>query len=139
MAARMATSPAKGRRRARAAAAIFLARRTQPEGALAQRVEAALTPLALAELRQSIDVPFAVDAPEFRAPFEGTLEQGTILFAGERLVTVRLAGPRNVSLPWPASGVVKGEVVRIGFSASGAPRIVERSRADGGTTRIEFG
>jgi hypothetical protein len=122
----------------RTAAALLLGRRARPTGDLAARVEAALAPGALAALGRAVEVPFDLSAPVLTAPFAGPLGQATVLFVGAKLVTVRVAGPRNVNLPWPGSGLTKGEVLEVGLSPHGAPRVAVRARPDGTKETITF-
>jgi hypothetical protein len=122
----------------RLAAAAFLARRCGPTGALAARVEAALPPSAAVELARALALPADIVVSPPRAPPPAELVAATVVFAGPRLVVAQLAEGRNITIPWPQSGLLPGEQIRVGLSPHGEPRVVEHSRADGAIERFEL-
>ena len=120
---------------ARAAAAAFLARHGELTPALRERIDAALSPsmpAALAKLTARLWVP-TIQRPVV-AP---KLHDAEVVFAGEKLVLVR-AGSRSVTLPWQNAPVQKGDVIQVGISAHGQPKLALMTQPDGRVTVIDF-
>lgn len=120
---------------ARAAAAAFLARHGDLNPSLRERIDAALSPsmpAALAKLVARLWVP-TIQRPVV-AP---KLHDAEVVFAGEKLVLVR-AGSRSVTLPWQNAPVQKGDVIQVGISAHGQPKLALMTQPDGRVTVIDF-
>lgn len=120
---------------ARAAAAAFLARHGELTPSLRERIDAALSPsmpAALAKLTARLWVP-TIQRPVV-AP---KLHDAEVVFAGEKLVLVR-AGSRSVTLPWQNAPVQKGDVIQVGISAHGQPKLALMTQPDGRVTVIDF-
>jgi len=119
----------------RGAAAAFLARHGELTPALRERIDAALSPsmpAALAKLVTRLWTPTIqrpVVAPKLHA--------AEVVFAGEKLVLVR-AGSRSVTLPWQNAPVQKGDVIQVGISAHGQPKLALMTEPDGRVTIIDF-
>ena len=119
----------------RAAAAAFLARFGDRSPALRERIDAALPPSAPAALAREVSRLWTprIDRPVV-AP---KLLDAEVLFAGEKLVLVR-AGDHSVTLPWRQSNVQRGDVIQVGITAHGKPKLVVISEPDGGVRVIDF-
>ncbi len=119
----------------RAAAAAFLARFGDRTPALRERIDAALPPSAPAALARQVSrlwIP-RIDRPVV-AP---KLLDAEVLFAGEKLVLVR-AGDHSVTLPWKQSKVQRGDVIQVGITAHGQPKLVVVNEPNGGVRVIDF-
>lgn len=120
---------------ARMTAAAFLARHGDQTPALRERIDAALPPSAPAALTNFVGqlwVP-TVDRPVV-AP---KMVDAEVVFAGEKLVLVR-AGTRSVTLPWEGASVQRGDVIQLGITAHGKPKLVVMTEPDGRVTVIDF-
>ena len=60
-----------------------------------------------------------------------------VVFAGEKLVLVR-AGSRSVTIPWRDAPLQRGDVLQVGISAHGQPKLVVMTAPDGRVTVIDF-
>lgn len=119
----------------RGAAAAFLARHGEPTPSLRERIDAALTPAmpaALGNLVARLWVP-TIERPVV-AP---KLCAAEVVFAGEKLVLVR-AGSRSVTIPWRDAPLQRGDVLQVGISAHGQPKLVVMTAPDGRVTVIDF-
>lgn len=119
----------------RAAAAAFLMRFGDRSPALREQIDASLppsAPAALAKLVENLWVP-KIDRPVV-AP---KLFDAEVVFAGEKLVLVR-AGVRSVTLPWLRSNLVKGDVIQVGITAHGQPKLAVINEPGGGVRVIDF-
>jgi len=119
----------------RAAAAAYLARVGDGSPALRERIDAALppsAPAALANLVEDLWHP-AVHRPVV-AP---KLLSAEVVFVGEKLVQVR-AGERRVTLPLPSSHLQRGDVIQVGITAHGQPKLALLSEPDGGIRVVDF-
>jgi hypothetical protein len=65
------------------------------------------------------------------------LYNAEVVFAGARLVLVR-AGEKSVTLPWVDAPVGRGDVIRIGITAHGQPKLALITEADGSVTVVDF-
>ncbi|CAN5689216.1 hypothetical protein BH11MYX3_BH11MYX3_36900 [soil metagenome] len=120
---------------ARAAAAAFLARHGELTPALAERIDAALSPAMPAALANLVT---RLWVPEIQRPVVAPkLHAAEVVFAGEKLVLVR-AGTRSVTLPWQNAPLRKGDVIQVGISAHGQPKLVLMTEPDGRVTVIDF-
>jgi len=119
----------------RAAAAAFLARFGDRSPALRERIDAALPPSAPAALARQVSRLWTprIDRPVV-AP---KLLDAEVLFAGEKLVLVR-AGDHSVTLPWRQSKVQRGDVIQVGITAHGQPKLVVVNEPGGGVRVIDF-
>jgi len=121
---------------ARAAAAAFLSlEASELTVALRERIDAALTPAmpaALANLVTRLWVPTIA-----RPVVAPKLHDAEVVFAGERLVLVR-AGSRSVTLPWHNAPVHKGDVIQVGITAHGQPKLALINEPDGRVKIIDF-
>lgn len=120
---------------ARMCAAAFLARYGDRTPALRERIDAALPPSAPAALANFVGQLWSptVDRPVV-AP---KLCDAEVVFAGEKLVLVK-AGGKSVTLPWQGSGVHKGDVLQVGITAHGQPKLVLMTDPEGRVTVIDF-
>jgi hypothetical protein len=120
---------------ARMCAAAFLARFGDDTPHLRTRVDAALPPSAPAALRVFVGklwtptVARPVVAPK--------LFEAEVVFAGEKLVLVR-AGDRSVTLPWCGANVGRGDVIKVGITAHGQPKLAVVTAPDGSVRVIDF-
>lgn len=115
-------------------AAILLARRGALDPALTRTIEATLAPRVVA-LHSDVISAFGLEVPRVRAPFDGQLHDGRVVFASKALVLVRTAD-RDVTFRIPDTGAVRDEAVRVGWSAHGEPRVLERRGPDGAVLRF---
>ena len=119
----------------RAAAAAFLARFGDGSPALRERIDAALPPSAPAALANLVT---RLWSPQIERPVVAPkLHDAEVVFAGERLVLVR-AGAHSVTLPWQAAPVQRGDVIQVGITAHGQPKLVVVNEPDGGVRVIDF-
>ena len=120
---------------ARMAAAAFLARYGERTPELRTRIDAALPPLAPAALRRFVGKLWTptIDRPVV-AP---RLYDAEVVFAGEKLVLVR-AGNRSVTLPWRNSNVGKGDIIKVGITAHGQPKLAVVTDDEGCVRVIDF-
>ncbi|MGE0395800.1 MAG: hypothetical protein AB7T06_03655 [Kofleriaceae bacterium] len=119
----------------RAAGAAFLVRFGDDSTSLRERIDAALppsAPAALANLVTRLWVP-RIERPVV-AP---RMVAAEVLFAGERLVLVR-AGAHSVTLPWRDAGVRKGDVLQVGITVHGQPKLVVFTEPTGTVRVIDF-
>ena len=65
------------------------------------------------------------------------LVDAEVVFAGEKLVLVR-AGDRTVTIPWTAAHVVRGDILQVGVTAHGQPKLVVLTEPDGHVRVIDF-
>jgi hypothetical protein len=120
---------------ARMCAAAFLARFGDQTPALRTRIDAALPPSAPAALRVFVGKLWT---PTVTRPVVAPrLCDAEVVFAGEKLVLVR-AGERSVTLPWPDAPVGRGDLIRIGISAHGQPKLALVTEPDGSVTIVDF-
>ena len=120
---------------ARMAAAAFLARFGELTPSLATRIDGALPPSAPAALAKLVgDLWQPVVSRPAVAP---KLHDAEVVFAGEKLVLVR-AGNRSVTLPWPDSNVGRGDVIKVGITAHGQPKLAVITAEDGSVRIIDF-
>jgi len=120
---------------ARMCAAAFLARFGEKTPAMRTRVDAALPPSAPAALRAFVGKLWT---PTVKRPVVAPkLYDAEVVFAGENLVLVR-AGTKSVTLPWVGAPVGKGDVIRVGITAHGQPKLVLITEPDGSVTVVDF-
>lgn len=123
---------------ARGAAAAFLAgapHTAELTPALRERIDAALTlamPATLANLVTRLWVPTIV-----RPVVAPKLHEAEVVFAGEKLVLVK-AGGHTVTLPWVNAPVVKGQMLRVGITTHGKPKLALLTDVDGVVTIVDF-
>jgi hypothetical protein len=60
-----------------------------------------------------------------------------VVFAGAKLVLVRTT-ERSVTLPWPDAPVGRGDVIQIGITAHGQPKLAVITTPDGTVRVIDF-
>ena len=120
---------------ARMSAAAFLSRYGDRTPELRTRIDAALPPFAPAALRAFVGKLWTptVDRPVV-AP---KLYDAEVVFAGEKLVLVR-AGNRSVTLPWRGSNVGKGDIIKVGITAHGQPKLAVVTDDEGRVRVIDF-
>jgi hypothetical protein len=119
----------------RMAAAAFLARFGPATPEMRTRVDAALPPSAVAALRLFVGKLWT---PTIVRPVVAPkLYDAEVVFAGEKLVLVR-AGDRSVTLPWSDANVGRGDVIQIGVTAHGQPKLAVITDADGSVRVIDF-
>ena len=119
----------------RMCAAAFLARFGAQTPAMRTRVDAALPPSAPAALRVFVGKLWT---PTVQRPVVAPkLYDAEVVFAGEKLVLVR-AGNRSVTLPWPGSNVGRGDVIKVGITAHGQPKLAVVTEDDGSVRVIDF-
>jgi hypothetical protein len=115
--------------------AAFLARFGEPTPAMHTLVDAALPPSAPAALRAFVGklwtptVARPVVAPK--------LCDAEVVFAGAKLVLVR-THDRSVTLPWSDAPVGRGDVIQIGITAHGQPKLAVITTPDGTVRVIDF-
>jgi hypothetical protein len=119
----------------RMAAAAFLTRFGERTPDLESRIDAALPPWALVALANLVGRLWQVKV--VRPIVAPKLHTGEVTYAGEKWVIVRAAG-RNVTLPWVGSSVRRGDVVQIGLTAHGQPKLVVKTDADGTVHVVDF-
>ena len=112
-----------------AGAAALLLRHGRVAGAILDAVERALPP----DVAGPLGIRLA-DFVDVTSGFDGPITEGTVLFAGPSMVSVKVPG-RALTLKWPSSGLTKGASVGIGLSPNGEPRVVETREPDGGIRR----
>ncbi|MBL9016187.1 MAG: hypothetical protein JNL83_18510 [Myxococcales bacterium] len=121
---------------ARGAAAAFLAHHASAlTPALRERIDAALTPAmpaTLANLVTRLWEPTIV-----RPVVAPKLHEAEVVFAGEKLVLVK-AGARTVTLPWVNAPVAKGDVLKVGITTHGKPKLALLTDTDGRVTIVDF-
>lgn len=120
---------------ARMCAAAFLARFGEQTPALRTRIDAALPPSAPAALRAFVGKLWTPTV--MRPVVAPKLYNAEVVFAGARLVLVR-AGEKSVTLPWVDAPVGRGDVIRIGITAHGQPKLALITEADGSVTVVDF-
>lgn len=119
----------------RAAGAAFLMRFGDDCTSLRERIDAALPPSAPAQLANLVD---RLWVPRIERPVVAPrMISAEVLFAGERLVLVR-AGDRSVTLPWEHAGVTKGDVLQVGITVHGQPKLVVFTEPSGAVRVIDF-
>ena len=119
----------------RGCAAAFLARHGELSPALRERIDAALPPSMPAALAKLVT---RLWSPTIERPVVAPkLLAAEVVFAGEKLVLVR-AGSRTVTLPWHNAPLAKGDVIQVGVSAHGQPKLVVMTEPDGRVTVIDF-
>jgi hypothetical protein len=119
----------------RMAAAAFLSRygdRTPGQRTLINAALPPSAPAALANLVGKLWMP-TVDRPVV-AP---QLHDAEVVFAGEKLVLVRTQS-RTVTLPWAGAPVQRGDIVKVGITVHGEPRLVLVTEPDGRVQLIDF-
>ncbi len=105
----------------RAAGAAFLMRFGDDCTSLRERIDAALPPSAPAQLANLVT---RLWVPRIERPVVAPrMVDAEVVFAGERLVLVR-TGDRTVTIPWPKAGVHKGQVLQLGITVHGQPKII---------------
>jgi hypothetical protein len=120
---------------ARMAAAAFLARFGDQTPALRTQLDRALPPSAPALLRVFVGKLWT---PTVRRPVVAPkLYDAEVVFAGAKLVLVR-AGERSVTLPWADAPVGRGDVIRVGITAHGQPKLALITEDDGSVTVVDF-
>jgi hypothetical protein len=120
---------------ARMCAAAFLARFGEQTPHMRTRVDAALPPSAPAALRVFVGKLWT---PTVQRPVVAPkLYDAEVVFAGEKLVLVR-AGNRSVTLPWPGSNVGRGDVIKVGITVHGQPKLAVVTEDDGSVRIIDF-
>jgi hypothetical protein len=120
---------------ARMCAAAFLARFGEDTPDMRTRVDAALPPSAPAALRAFVGKLWT---PHIARPkVAPKLYEAEVVFAGEKLVLVR-AGNRSVTLPWPGANVDRGDVIKVGITAHGQPKLAVVTEPDGSVRVIDF-
>jgi hypothetical protein len=119
----------------RMCAAAFLSRYGERTPELRTRIDAALPPSAPAALERFVEKLWrpTVDRPVV-AP---KLFDAEVVFAGEKLVLVR-AGARSVTLPWVGAPLQRGDLIKIGITAHGQPKLAVVTGADGSVRVIDF-
>jgi hypothetical protein len=119
----------------RMCAAAFLARYGDRVPELRTRIDAALPPSAPAALERFVGRLWrpTVDRP-IVAP---KMYDAEVVFAGEKLVLVR-AGSRSVTLPWPGAELQRGDVIKVGITAHGQPKLAVVTSPDGSVRVIDF-
>lgn len=119
----------------RAAGAAFLMRFGDDCTSLRERIDAALPPSAPAQLANLVT---RLWVPRIERPVVAPrMVDAEVLFAGERLVLVR-AGARSVTLPWSEAGVRKGDVLQVGITVHGQPKLVVFTEPTGAVRVIDF-
>jgi hypothetical protein len=119
----------------RAAGAAFLMRFGEDCTSLRERIDAALPPAAPAQLANLVT---RLWVPRIERPIVAPrMFPAEVLFAGERLVLVR-AGVRSVTLPWPDAHVQKGDVLQVGITVHGQPKLVVFTEPTGVVRVIDF-
>jgi hypothetical protein len=120
---------------ARMCAAAFLARFGEDTPDMRTRVDAALPPSAPAALRAFVGKLWTptISRPKV-AP---KLYEAEVVFAGEKLVLVR-AGNRSVTLPWHDAPVGRGDLIKVGITAHGQPKLAVVTEPDGSVRIIDF-
>ncbi|MEO8554084.1 MAG: hypothetical protein ABI678_29115, partial [Kofleriaceae bacterium] len=117
------------------AAAAFLSRFGDQTPALRTRLDRALPPSAPAALRVFVGKLWT---PTVRPPLVAPkLYDAEVVFAGAKLVLVR-AGQRSVTLPWADAPVGRGDVIRVGITAHGQPKLALITEDDGSVTVVDF-
>ncbi|HET9991576.1 MAG TPA: hypothetical protein VFQ65_23765 [Kofleriaceae bacterium] len=120
---------------ARMCAAAFLARFGEKTPSMRTRIDAALPPSAPAALRAFVGKLWT---PTVKRPVVAPkLYDAEVVFAGENLVLVR-AGTKSVTLPWAGAPVGRGDVIRVGITAHGQPKLALITEPDGSVTVVDF-
>jgi len=120
---------------ARMCAASFLAHFGDQTPSLRTRVDLALPPSAPAALRAFVGKLWT---PTIKRPVVAPkLYNAEVVFAGEKLVLVR-AGQKSVTLPWAGAPVGRGDVIRVGITAHGQPKLALITEPDGSVTVVDF-
>lgn len=120
---------------ARMSAAAFLAVFGEQTPALRTRIDAALPPSAPAALRAFVGKLWT---PTVKRPIVAPkLYNAEVVFAGEKLVLVR-AGQKSVTLPWADAPVGRGDMIRVGITAHGQPKLALITEPDGSVTVVDF-
>ncbi|MEO6776224.1 MAG: hypothetical protein ABI467_24945 [Kofleriaceae bacterium] len=120
---------------ARMCAAAFLAQFGEQTPALRTRIDAALPPSAPAALRAFVGKLWL---PTVKRPVVAPkLYAAEVVFAGAKLVLVR-AGTKSVTLPWADAPVGRGDVIRVGITAHGQPKLALITEPDGSVTVVDF-
>jgi len=120
---------------ARMSAAAFLSVFGEQTPALRTRIDAALPPSAPAALRAFVGKLWT---PTVKRPVVAPkLYNAEVVFAGEKLVLVR-AGEKSVTLPWADAPVGRGDVIRVGITAHGQPKLALITEPDGSVTVVDF-
>jgi hypothetical protein len=102
---------------------------------LRERIDAALPPSAPAALATFVGKLWI---PRIERPVVAPkLLDAEVVFAGEKLVLVR-AGARTVTLRWPDAQLSKGDVIQVGITAHGQPKLVVLTEPDGHVRVIDF-
>ena len=119
----------------RAAGAAFLMRFGDDCTSLRERIDAALPPSAPAQLANLVT---RLWVPRIERPVVAPrMVEAEVVFAGERLVLVR-AGARSVTLPWPNANVSRGQVLQVGITVHGQPKLVVFTEPTGAVRVIDF-
>lgn len=120
---------------ARMCAAAFLSRYGARTPELDTRIDAALPPSAPAALRSYAGKLWTptIDRPAV-AP---RMVDAEVVFAGDKLVLVR-TGDKTVTLPWPDSGVHRGDKLTVAVTAHGQPKLAVITDARGSVRVIDF-
>lgn len=119
----------------RAAAAAYLARFGDGSPAGRARIDAALPPSAPAALANLVEDLWQ---PSVHRPVVAPrMLSAEVVFVGEKLVQVR-AGERRVTLPLPSSQLQRGDVIQVGITAHGQPKLALLSEPDGGIRVVDF-
>ncbi|MDB4959423.1 MAG: hypothetical protein JWO36_6992 [Myxococcales bacterium] len=119
----------------RMCAAAFLSRYGDRAPELRTRIDAALPPSAPAALERFVEKLWrpTVDRPVV-AP---KLYEAEVVFAGEKLVLVR-AGERSVTLPWVGAPLQRGDLIKVGITVHGQPKLAVITGSDGSVRVIDF-
>ncbi len=119
----------------RAAGAAFLMRFGDDCTSLRERIDAALPPSAPAQLANLVT---RLWVPRIERPVVAPrMVEAEVLFAGEKLVLVR-AGAHSVTLPWRGADVQKGDVLQVGITVHGQPKLVVFTEPTGAVRVIDF-
>jgi hypothetical protein len=104
---------------ARMAAAAFLARYGDPTPELTARIDRELPASAAATLASYVGELWT---PLVDRVVAAPLEDARVLFSGDKLVLV-MVGDKSVVLPRPITAVKRGDVLKVGITPLGKPRL----------------